>query len=174
MRSVGGRAPTPTRSTSTSSSAMFSNGGRATAGSSFHGNACQRAASSAASADASVVIVSFGVSASSQGADDGHRQRFRRRSDQLGAGSERVADSHRVAGFVERGGAVLERSSEQRERFLRVEEEIAGDDHIAKLAVYEVELNRDELAARRLEFSAMTHANEVSTGFARGEPQLFG
>ena len=54
--------------------AMFSNGGRATASSSFHGSARQRAASSAASDDGSVAIVSFGGSASSQGADDGHRQ----------------------------------------------------------------------------------------------------
>ena len=48
-----GRAPpAPTRSTSTSSSAMFSNGGRATAGSKFHGRARQRAASSGANDDA--------------------------------------------------------------------------------------------------------------------------
>jgi hypothetical protein len=57
---------------------MFSSGDRATAGSSFHGRARQRAGSSAANDDTSATIVLFRRGAGPQRADHGYRQRFGR------------------------------------------------------------------------------------------------
>src|SRR5215216_4033659 len=76
-RSVGGRLPAPTLSTSTSSSAMFSNGDRATAGNNFQPNARQRSKSSAVNGDASAIVARFGHGAIPQRADNRRRQRRR-------------------------------------------------------------------------------------------------
>jgi hypothetical protein len=78
MRSVGGRLPAPTRSTNTSSSAMFSNGGRPAPGSSFHGSARQRANSSTDNDEVSATIARFQRRLGLQRTDHGRRQRFRR------------------------------------------------------------------------------------------------
>jgi hypothetical protein len=57
---------------------MFTNGGRATAGSKFHGRARQRAASAGANDDVSAIFALFRRGTGPQRADNGYRQRFRR------------------------------------------------------------------------------------------------